>query len=111
MIEGDVVLVQLPQANGLLKNRPALVLREMPPFGDLLVCGISTQLRQAVPALDFILDTGDPDFAASGLKSASVIRLGFLVVLPTSAFIGRIGSLPAIRREQLLDRLCKHLRA
>lgn len=42
MKEGDVVLTPVPQANGQIKNRPALFLREMPPFQDALVCGIST---------------------------------------------------------------------
>ncbi len=48
MRESDVVLALLPQADGTLKRRPAIVLREMPPFKDFLVCGISTQLHQKV---------------------------------------------------------------
>ena len=44
MKEGDVVLVPLPQADHRVKNRPAIVLRTLPPHGDLLVCGVSTQL-------------------------------------------------------------------
>ena len=34
MKESDVVVVAMPQANAMIKNRPAIVLREMPPFGD-----------------------------------------------------------------------------
>ncbi len=45
MNEGDVILALIPQADGVEKNRPALILREMPPFGDMLVCGISTQIH------------------------------------------------------------------
>ena len=41
MKEGDVVIVPMPQADGMSKNRPAIVLREMPPFRDVLICGIS----------------------------------------------------------------------
>ena len=51
-MEGDIALASLPQADGLIKQRPALLLRQMPPFGDWLVCGISTQLRQRVADLD-----------------------------------------------------------
>jgi mRNA interferase MazF len=47
MKEGDVVILPMPQADGRIKNRPAIVLREMLPFKDMLVCGVSTQLRQA----------------------------------------------------------------
>ena len=45
MKEGDVILVMLPQADGQQKRRPTVVLRVLPPFGDFLVCGISSQLR------------------------------------------------------------------
>ena len=38
MKEGDVVLTPLPRADGQIKNRPAIILREMPPHGDFLVC-------------------------------------------------------------------------
>jgi mRNA interferase MazF len=45
MREGSIILTEIVQADGQRKNRPALVLREMPKYGDLLICGISTQLR------------------------------------------------------------------
>ncbi len=45
MKEADVILTAIPQANGQLKNRPAIYLREMPLIKDALICGISTQLR------------------------------------------------------------------
>jgi hypothetical protein len=45
MNEGDVVLTPLPQADGAIKDRPAIALCQMPP-GDWLVCSVSTQLRQ-----------------------------------------------------------------
>jgi mRNA interferase MazF len=48
MHEGDVILTPIPQADGQIKNRPAIILREMPLYGDLLVCGVSTQLHQYV---------------------------------------------------------------
>ncbi len=52
MREGDVALAALPQANGQLKNRPVIALRIMPPYGDLLVCGVSTQLHHEVAGFD-----------------------------------------------------------
>jgi mRNA interferase MazF len=110
MNEGDVVLAPLAQADGKLKNRPAIVLCRMPPFGDLLVCGVSTQLQHAVSGFDEVIEILDADFAASGLKSASLIRLGFLSVLPTNNFVGRIGSISAGRHRGLLTRLSDFLR-
>ncbi len=45
----------MPQADGVIKNRPAINLREMPPFRDVLVCGVSTQLRQAAKDFDEVM--------------------------------------------------------
>jgi mRNA interferase MazF len=42
MTEGDVCLAALPQSDGQLKDRPILLLKAIPPFGDMLVCGISS---------------------------------------------------------------------
>jgi len=84
--EGDIILTQIPQSDGTLKTRPALVLRELPPFRDLLVCGISTQTHQAVRGFDEVILRTDSDFSDTGLMSDSVARLGFLAVLPRSRF-------------------------
>ena len=51
MNQGDVILTPVPQADGNLKNRPAIFLRELPPYRDMLVCGVSTQLHREVEAL------------------------------------------------------------
>lgn len=109
MKEGDIVLALLPQADGRGKARPAVVLKRMPGFGDLLVCGISTQLRQQVAGFDEIIELAHPDFKTSGLKAPSLIRLGFLAVLPASSFLGKIGSISGERQERLLSRLSAHL--
>ena len=109
MNEGDVVLTPLPQSDGRIKHRPAMVLRKMPPFGDLLVCGVSTQLHQAVAGFDDLIEPQHNDFRASGLKAASVIRLGFLAVLPASSFIGGMGTISAERHRRLLTRLSQFL--
>ena len=109
MNQGDVVLTPVPQANGVLKNRPAIFLREMPPYRDVLVCGISTQLHQEVKGFDEIVDQTDIDFAATGLRTTSLIRLGFLAVIPRSAVIGSIGSVSPERHKRLLTRLSTYL--
>jgi mRNA interferase MazF len=109
MKEGDIVLALLPQSDGRSKNRPAVVLRRMPGFGDFLVCGISTQLRRQVANFDEIIGPSDIDFESSGLKAPSLIRLGFLAVLPASSFLGAIGSISIERRQRLLSKLSEHL--
>lgn len=110
MKECDVLLASLPQGGGTSKHRPVLFLKRMPPFQDFLVCGISTQIQQAVPELDETISPNDVDFQTSGLKAASLIRLGYLAVLPRSGFKGRIGSVSAARRKRLLLKLSEFLR-
>ncbi len=109
MKEGDVILTPLPQADGVVKNRPALLLRELPPFGDYLVCGISTQLHRAVPEFDEVVLKADADFADSGLLANSVVRLGFLAVLPSRNIVGAIGHIASLRHARLLRTLSSHL--
>lgn len=105
MSEGDVVLTPVPQADGLTKPRPVVLLRQMPPFGDWLVCGISTQLHQEVVGFDETIEPSQADFRQSGLIAVSLIRLGFLVVLPAKRFLGILGSISFARHQQLLHRL------
>jgi mRNA interferase MazF len=109
MKDADVILTPLPQADGKVKNRPALLLRELPPFGDFLACGVSTQIQQAVPGFDEVVSPGDLDFEASGLLAASVIRLGFLAVLPRQRILGSIGAIDITRHARLLRNLSNHL--
>ena len=109
MKESDVVLTPVPQADGTVKNRPAILLREFPPYNDYLVCGVSTQLHREVKGLDEMISTSDPDFGPSSLKSESLIRLGFLAMLPRTKIAGSIGSISAERKERLLKTLANYL--
>ncbi|MEK7398145.1 MAG: type II toxin-antitoxin system PemK/MazF family toxin [Candidatus Poribacteria bacterium] len=109
MNQGDVILTPVPQADGRLKNRPAIILREMPSYGDLLVCGVSTQLHQCVKDFDEIISTTDRDFKASGLLAESLIRLGFLSVLPRNRILGSIGAISPERHKRLLKTLSDYL--
>ena len=49
------------------------------------------------------------DFPASGLKAASLIRLGFRAVLPEDRLLGAIGALAPERHQRLLGRLSAYL--
>jgi mRNA interferase MazF len=109
MKEGDVVLVSLIQSDGKSKVRPALILKKMPPFNDLLVCGISSQLSQRVLNFDEIINLNDRDFRQSGLVQPSLIRLGFLTVLSTKTLMGSIGSILPVRLERLQKTLSGYL--
>lgn len=109
MTEGDIALTPLPQADGRIKPRPVILLRQMPPFGDWLVCGVSTSLHQQVAEFDEPIEPSHTDFADSGLKAPSLIRLGFLAVLPEDSLLGMLGSIAPDRHRRLLQRLATFL--
>jgi mRNA interferase MazF len=111
MKAADVALAPLQQSDGSVKNRPVILLRQMPPFGDWLVCGVSTQIHQRVAGFDEQIDRSSLDFSHSGLKAVSLIRLGYLAVLPLSDFLGSIGSVSPERHRRLLENLCRHLKS
>ncbi len=102
MNEGAVALTALPQADGHRKNRPVVAIRRMPPFGDWLVCGVSTQLHHLVADFDDTVHPDDDDYVASGLKASSLIRLGFLAVVPEADLLGTIGALAPSRHVDCL---------
>jgi len=62
MQKAKIILTAILQFNGEIKNRPALVLREMPKYQDFLICGISTQLKQYIPNFDETIAPTDIDF-------------------------------------------------
>ncbi|MBF0274239.1 MAG: type II toxin-antitoxin system PemK/MazF family toxin [Nitrospinae bacterium] len=109
MTESDVVLATIVNADGTSKKRPAIVLREIPPFKDLLLCGATTQLHNFEETLDEFISPIDSDFRTSGLIKKSVIRLGFLAVFPKNRVMGKIGSINKERHVRLLRRLSNYL--
>lgn len=106
---GQLVLFRFPQTDLLPgKFRPALLLAPLPSGrNDWLVCMLSSQVTQAIAGVDEIIDTNDVDFAQSGLKSTSVIRLTRLAVVSDSIFAGSIGRISALRLGVLKKRLAQ----
>jgi mRNA interferase MazF len=108
MKESEIILVALPQADGQQKNRPALILRKM-PNGDLLVCGISTQVDKYIPEFDEIISPGSDDFGHAGLKRESLVRLSYLSTIPPNQAGKCIGYLSNITHQRLLSKLSNYL--
>lgn len=106
---GQVVLFGFPQADlAAGKLRPALLLGKLPgKYDDWLICMISGQTRQYIDQFDELVQEDDPDFAESGLKKASVIRVGRLAVVEGQILVGAIGQISSER----LARIKGHLAA
>ena len=109
MKPGDIALLAMQQVDGRTKNRPILLLKQMPPFNDWLVCGISTQLHQECKGFDFVILNTDVIFSQTGLKGSSLTRLGFLDVIPVSSIPGSIGNIDSVTLKLLLKRLANHI--
>ena len=104
---GQIVLVPFPFTDlSGAKLRPVLMLRQASvQFDDWLVCMISSQLRQVDNQIDEILSPSDADFAATGLKVASVLRLSRLAVLEGALLMGSLGSISHERLHQIRQKL------
>ncbi|MFZ2161926.1 MAG: type II toxin-antitoxin system PemK/MazF family toxin [Sideroxyarcus sp.] len=105
---GQIVLTPFPYSDLTgAKLRPVLMLRQASRFDDWLVCMVSSQVQQAEANLDEILTPSDPDFANSGLKVPSVLRLSRLAVLDGSLLLGSIGAISEERLREVRQRLAK----
>ena len=99
---GNVVLLDFPGVTGT-KRRPAIVLssalyhKERP---DVIVGLITSQTTAAIAATDYVLQ----DWQAAGLRRQSAFR-SFLVTMPRSALIARIGKLSQIDWQIVRERV------
>jgi mRNA interferase MazF len=109
MREGDIILTNLPQADGNIKLRPVLLLKQLPGYNDFLVCGISTQLHQLIQNFDELIDKKSDSFIQTGLRQSSIIRLSFLAMLPKNKISGTIGKVDPALHKNLLQRLANYL--
>lgn len=110
MQQGDVVLAALLQADGKIKLRPTIILARIKPFGDVLLCGVSSQLQNEVRGFDEVLSQDGEDFLQSGLSQPSLIRLGYLATYPKSRVAGVLGSISPQRLVRLREKLAAFLK-
>lgn len=88
------------------KMRPALLLGKLPGLhDDWLICMISSRLHQWIEGFDEKIIETDSDFANSGLKTASVIRIGRLAVVEGNILLGAIGEIDNERTRRIKTNL------
>ena len=106
---GQIVLFRFPQTDLTAgKLRPALLLGRLPgDHDDWLICMISSQTRQYIPQFDELIQEDDSDFIQSGLKVASVIRVGRLAVVAGNILLGAIGQISPARFKLLKSHLAE----
>jgi mRNA interferase MazF len=111
MKPGDIVLIRFPQAD--LKQgklRPALVVAIAPGrHSDLLLALVSSRIDQSTAGFDEIINVADSDYIATGLKVASIVRLGRLASVESAVVNGRLGSISNERLIRIKNRLSEWL--
>jgi len=107
MTKGKVVLVPFPFDDlSASKVRPAVCLTE--PIGShrhVVLAFISSQMPVEATATDVTLDARRNDFAATGLRAASVLRLHRLVTLTTGLIQRELGELSPAWMEETNKKL------
>jgi mRNA interferase MazF len=92
MTKGKIVLVPFPFDDLTAeKVRPALCLTDLiGPHRHVIVAFISSQVPTAVISTDIVLDSRQSDFAATGLRVPSVLRLHRLVTPLIRRLLGQL---------------------
>jgi PemK-like, MazF-like toxin of type II toxin-antitoxin system len=108
---GQIILFRFPQTDlEAGKLRPALLLGKLPgDYNDWLICMISSQTHHYIPQFDEMIEEQDSDFAPSGLKLVSVIRVSRLAVVEGRMLLGAIGQVSPERLRRIKSRLAAWL--
>lgn len=108
LTRGDLVLVRFPFTDlSGEKRRPSLVVGD-PRRRDVVVAFVTSQIAAPVDATEYVLERADREFATTGLKTASLVRLHRLATVDRSLItvrIGRIGPRTAAAMERGLRNL------
>lgn len=102
--KGDIVLVPFPFTDlSTTKLRPAVVLWVEGSGNDITVCFVSSQNLNRITSEEFLIEATHEEFAATGLKLSSKVRVSRIVTLTRSLISRRIGQLGANLMETLDD--------
>jgi mRNA interferase MazF len=107
MTKGKVVLVPFPfdDLSGT-EMRPAVCLTDpIGPHRHVVLAFLTSQVVPQPESTDLVLDSSHPDFAATGLRVSSTLRLHRLMTAATSLILRELGALSASMQAEVDDRL------
>ena len=112
MKPGEIVLIRFPQDDlEAGKLRHALVLAIAPGrHPDVLLAFITSRAYQEIPDFDEVIEPTEADFAASGLKARSVVRLARLASVEEGVINARLGKIATARLRRIKKRLADWLK-
>lgn len=110
MTKGKVVLVPFPFDDlSTLKVRPALCLTDpIGPNRHIIVAFITSRIDPELSATDILLDSTQPDFATTGLKVASTLKLHRVITVTTTLVRRELGMLSSAQ-QVLVDNALRRL--
>ena len=90
------------------KARPAVCLTdEIQPYGHVVLAFITSQLSTNPSVTDFVIDSQDADFALTGLKVSSTVRLHRLMTVSSKIITRELGKLSKYQQTEIENRLRK----
>ena len=92
--KGEIVLVNFPFTDlSQTKLRPALVLWHSPAGNDVTLCAITSQNWNNVSPDEFVIDDSEAEFASTGLKTTSKVRVTRIATLERRLIVRHLGCL------------------
>ena len=90
------------------KVRPAVCLTdEIQPYGHIVLAFITSKVSANPSDTDFTIDSQDADFAQTGLKVSSTIRLHRLMTVSKTIIQRKLGELSSTQQKEIENRLRK----
>ena len=110
MTKSKIVLVPFPFDDlSAAKVRPAICLTNpIGPYRHVVLGFITSRIPIPLLTSDLVIDSQHPDFAMTGLRVSSALRLHRLMTVPTSTIRRELGALPT-NLEQQVDQKIKML--
>ncbi|MBE9045613.1 type II toxin-antitoxin system PemK/MazF family toxin [Pleurocapsales cyanobacterium LEGE 10410] len=104
--KGDIVLVRFPFSDlSQTKLRPALVLAVSKTIDEITLCFISSQNTKSLTYDEFVISISDSEFAQTGLKTDSKVRVTRIITLERKLILRRIGKLGKKQMQTLNETL------
>ncbi|MBW4693224.1 MAG: type II toxin-antitoxin system PemK/MazF family toxin [Lyngbya sp. HA4199-MV5] len=109
--KGDIVLVEFPFTDlSQTKLRPEIVLSVSTRFDEITLCFVSSQAVDALELNEFALNTTDPEFAETGLRVTSRVRVTRITTLNSLLIKRRLGKLGSRYTQALNEYLLQAFR-
>jgi mRNA interferase MazF len=90
--KGFIVLIPFPCTDlSATKVRPAVIVSDRKIGDDIIVAFISSQQKRRPAQFDIVVKHAQPGFAATGLKTDSMINVSKLATLDKKIVLGELG--------------------